>query len=147
MLNAIDAEDRAGQLLTLTERLTALLTQETAAFERRRPHEAAATLEETGRLANLYRHEAARVRANPALLSSATPEQRQRLVRATQAFDATCRRHEQAVAAARTVTEGLVKAIADEVALSRAPAPAYGPGATAVASMASASAITLNRRA
>ena len=147
MLAAIDAGDRADQLLTLTERLTALLTRETAAFERRRPHEAAPTLEETGRLANLYRHEAARVRADPGLLSGASPEQRLRLVRATQAFDATCRRHERAVSAARTVTEGMVKAIADEVAASRAPAPAYGPGATAVAAAAATSAITLNQRA
>jgi hypothetical protein len=147
MLAAIDAEDRASQLLTLTERLTALLTQETAAFERRRPHEAIPTLEETGRLANLYRHEAARVRANPALLADASPEQRLRLVRATQAFDATCRRHERAVLAAKTVTEGVVKAIADEVAAARAPAQGYGPGATSVAAAAAASAITLNRRA
>ena len=82
-LAAADPQDRADQLLALTERLTDLLSQETAAFERRRPHEAAATLEETGRLANLYRHESARIRRDPGLLAGLSPDMKRKLVSAT----------------------------------------------------------------
>lgn len=147
-LAAADAHDRAEQLLALTERLTELLGQETAAFERRRPHEAAVTLEETGRLANLYRHESARIRRDPTLIAGAPVELRRRLVTATEDFDAACRRHERALTAARTVTEGMVKAIADEIASTRVPNAGYGPGARpGMAAHQAASAITLNRRA
>lgn len=148
-LAAADPQDRADQLLALTERLTDLLSQETAAFERRRPHEAAATLEETGRLANVYRHESARIRRDPGLLADLSPEMKRKLVSATEAFDAACRRHERALSAARTVTEGVVKAIADEIASARVPNAGYGPGARSGAAAANlaASAITLNRRA
>ena len=47
--------------------------------------------------------------------------------------------------AAKTVTEGLVRAIAEEVASKRASGAGYGPGATATA--ADTRAITLNQRA
>jgi Rod binding domain-containing protein len=38
-----------------------------------RPHEAAQYVEETAKLANVYRHESMRVRANVALVGAATP--------------------------------------------------------------------------
>ncbi|MFC3080308.1 flagellar basal body protein [Phenylobacterium terrae] len=145
-LAAHDAADRVDQLIILTERLTALLVEECQAFERRRPQDIAGQVEETQRLANLYRHESTRVRANPALVSSAPLAQRQRLMRATEAFDAVLARHGRALAAAKTITEGLVRAIGEEVASQRTSATAYGPGATQ-ASASAATAITLNKRA
>ena len=54
-------------------------------------------------------------------------------------------RHGRAVTAAKTLTEGLVHAIAKEVAAQRGRAAGYGP--TAMAARGDASAITLNRRA
>ena len=77
-LHATDADDRAQQMIALTERLTARLTEETLALEVRRPQAMAAGAEETMRLANLYRHESLRVRQDPSLLNgaSATPETR-----------------------------------------------------------------------
>ncbi len=85
---AVDADDRVNQLVLLTERLTDLIAKEALAFENRRPHEAARYVEETAKLANVYRHESMRVRANVALIEAARPELRQRLKRATEAFDA-----------------------------------------------------------
>ena len=144
-LDAHDAADRVGQLIILTERLTGLIADQALAFEQRRPQAAAAQLEETSRLANLYRHESARVRSQPGLIAGAPLEQRVALMRATEAFDAVLARQGRALEAAKTVTEGLVKAIADEVVAQRSAGPGYGPGATAVG--ADARAITLNKSA
>lgn len=145
-LAAHDAADRVDQLTILTERLTALLAEECQAFERRRPQDVAGQVEETQRLANLYRHESTRVRANPGLVAAAPAVQRQKLMRATEAFDAVLARHGRALQAAKTVTEGLVRAVAEEVASQRTSATAYGPGASQSAP-AAATAITLNKRA
>jgi hypothetical protein len=145
-LSAIGAVDRVDQLIVLTERLTELIALEAQCFEERRPQDAAAHLEETGRLANIYRHESARVRANPGLVSAAPLTLRTRLVRATEAFDAVLARQGRALEAARTVTEGLVHAIAGEVVERRTTGVGYGKGGVASAAPAATS-ITLNKRA
>lgn len=123
---AHDAADRVEQLIILTERLTELIALEAAAFEQRRPHEAAKYVEETSRLANIYRHESTRVRMDPNLINAAPADKRTALRRATEAFDAVLARQGRAIEAARTVTEGLVKAIADEVAAQRSENTGYG---------------------
>ena len=126
-LHAEDAADRVEQLIALTERLTAAIGRDLADFEARRPQDAAPRVEETARLANLYRHESARVRRNPSLIGDAPPAARAELKRATEVFEAMLARHARAVAAAKTVTEGLVQAIAEEIASARAGGAAYGP--------------------
>ena len=146
-LTAIDCDDRVEQLIILTERLTDLIARQSAAFEARRPHEAAQYVEEVAKLANLYRHESTRVRANVALVSGAALARRQRLVRATEAFDSVLARQGRAVTAAKTVTEGLVRAIAQEVAEHRPNASGYGPGSQGAAYRQNGTAITLNQRA
>jgi len=143
---ASDAADRVEQLVILTERLTELIANQCQAFEQRRPQDAAAMLEETSRLANLYRHESARVRADPRMVESAPLEARTRLVRATEGFDAVLARQGRAIEAARTVTEGLVKCIAEEVASQRSQASVYGSSGVQSAGP-TATAITLNKRA
>jgi hypothetical protein len=145
-LSATDATDRVEQLVILTERLTALIAEQCVCFEQRRPHDAAALLNEVSRLANLYRHESARVRADTSMISGAPLDARTRLVRATEAFDAVLARQGRAIEAARTVTEGLVKCIADEVAAQRTQGSTYNAGGLQSAG-ASATSITLNKRA
>jgi hypothetical protein len=147
-LIASDAADRVDQLTILVERLTGLVAEQCRCFEQHRPIEAAKLMEETSRLANLYRHEATRIRAEPALVMGAPAPLRQRLMQAAEAFDAVLHRHGRAVDAARFVTEGLVRAIAEEVASQREQLSGYGPTARPPASSAqAATAITLNRRA
>ena len=140
------AAERTEQLILLTERLTDLVALEAKAFEARRPQDAAAHLEETGRLANMYRHESMRIRAQPQLIAGAPPAQRQRLVRATEAFDSVLARQSRAVAAAQIVTEGLVRAIAEEIADQRQQSASYCAGGRATPNGA-ATAITLNKTA
>ena len=143
---AEDANERVEQLIILTERLTALIAVAAQAFEQRRPQDALKDVEETSRLANIYRHESSRVRAEPGLISAAPIELRTRLVRATEAFDAVLARQGRALEAAKTVTEGLVRAIAEEVAVQRASGATYGASGVAKSSR-NATAITLNKRA
>ena len=145
---AEDAAERVRQLTALTERLTDLVAQQSQHFEQHRPQEAAELMSEAARLANLYRHESLRVRSEPGLVAAAPLALRQALVRAPEGFEAVLARHGRALQAARTVTEGLVRAIANEVASQRAQAAGYGPTARApVAAIGAATAITLNRRA
>lgn len=141
----MSVENRLAQMLDLTERLTAVLAAESAAFELHRPQDVAALAPETARLTNLYRHETARLRREQALLAGAPEGARAPLLRATEAFQAVLARHGRAVAAAKTVTEGLVEAIAREVAGGRASPAGYGAGGRA--GPANLSAVTLNRRA
>lgn len=147
-LAVTDTADRVDQLIILTERLTGLIALEAQAFEAHRPQDAAPQVEETQRLANIYRHESARVRGDPRLVSGAPAALRQKLITATEAFDAVLARHGRAINAAKTITEGLVRAIAEEVASQREQKAGYGPGAAMAApSNGAGTAITLNRRA
>ena len=140
------SDENVQRLIALTEQLTERMRADAEAFEARRPHEAAARIEETQRLANLYRFESDRVRQNPSMIAGASLQLRQKLTRASQAFEAALARHGRAVYAMKTITEGVVKAIAEEVARTRAATAGYGPGAR-MASRDSAIAIALNRRA
>ena len=139
-------DERIGQLITLTERLTGLIAAQAQAFETRRPQDAAANMEETSRLANVYRHEAQRIRQQAPMLNKLSKAQHQKLTRATEAFDAVIARHGRALHAAKTVTEGLVHAIAEEIADQRAAGGAYGPRGVKTRPLAAAS-VTLNQRA
>ena len=131
-------------MVGLTERLTQLLADQARAFEQHRPQAAAATLPQVAQLTADYRAGSAHVRANPQLVQAAAPDLRARLLRATEAFDAVLQRQGRALAASKTVTEGLVKAVAEEIAAQRSVGQAYGPGATR---RPLATAITLNQQA
>jgi hypothetical protein len=140
------AKGRIDELIALTERLTALIAEQANAFEVRRPHDAARNMEETTRLANIYRREAQTVRAQPGLVAVASKADRQRLIRATEAFDAVMARQGRALNAAKTITEGLVHAIATEIANQRSANTGYGPAGVQPPNNA-ATAVTLNRHA
>ncbi|MDB5458790.1 MAG: flbY [Caulobacteraceae bacterium] len=144
-LTANDSAERMGQLIALTERLTALIAEQLRAFEAHRPQDAAINAEETAQLANLYRHESLKVRADPSLLAGAPADLREKLIAGTRAFDAVLARHGRAVEAAKTITEGLIRAIAEEVSVQRNAVASYGP--KAVQAVRPATAVALNRRA
>jgi hypothetical protein len=140
------ASERVEQLIALTERLTRLIAEQAVAFEARRPQDAAVNMEETSRLANTYRREAQTLRELPALIAQAPLALRLRLTRATEAFDAVIARQGRALTAAKTITEGLVHAIAEEVANQRTSGAAYGPRGVKTRPSSAAS-VTLNQRA
>ena len=140
-----DMQERVRQMTVLTERLTERLGIELEAFEARRPQDVAATVSETQEMANLYRRESARMKADKALLAEAPERDRSALATATRTFEAILTRHARAVEAARTVSEGLIKAIAVEVAEARNRSSGYGAGGHAQA--VDGRAVTFNRTA
>ncbi|WP_374514477.1 flagellar basal-body protein FlbY [Brevundimonas sp.] len=142
---ALNASARVRQLIDLTERLTASLTEEAQAFEARRPQDAAAIVAGTAELANAYRRESAQLKANPAMIAAAPATERATLVRATEAFEAILSRHARAVEAARTISEGLVRTLAAEVAGQRGAPSAYG--ASGRANAGDGRAVAFNRTA
>jgi hypothetical protein len=137
--------ERMEQLILLTERLTDLISEQLRAFEARRPQDAAANADETARLANLYRHESLKVKSDPQQLEGAPPELHAKLIASTRAFDAVLARHGRAVEAAKTITEGLIRAIAEEVHKQRHAVASYGP--KAMQAPRPATPVALNRRA
>ena len=139
------AAARIRQLVDLTKALTTRLADETRAFEAQRPQDAAASLPQTQEMANLYRRDSAHVKASPALLASASAADKTALLKATEAFETVLARHSRAVDAARKISEGLMQAIAQEVAAARTPASAYGAGGQARAG--DGRAFALNRTA
>jgi hypothetical protein len=144
-LAADSVAQRMEQLILLTERLTGLIAEQLRAFEARRPHDAAGNAEETARLANLYRYESLKLKTDPASLDGAPAELKERLVSATRAFDAVLARHGRAVEAAKTITEGLIRAIAEEVHKQRHAVTGYGR--KGLQAPRPATPVALNRRA
>jgi hypothetical protein len=125
-LIADDAQDRAEQLLVATERLTALIAEEARRIQAREPLLDGNRSEEKNRLANVYRTELARIKQDRSLIEDARPETltelRLNTIRLHEALEA----HEIALSAVKTVTEGLVQAIAEEAVRQRGGAAPYG---------------------
>ena len=128
-LAAAGPKERAEKLVKLTRRLTELLEQETALFEARRPHEAVVLQDEKTRLATLYRAETQLAKKDPSRVSGLGAELKARLREATEGFEKALRRNGEAVEALKTLTEGLVKAIAREATRQKRAETGYGPGA------------------
>lgn len=117
-LIADDAKDRAEQLLLMTERLTALAAEDTRRIKARQPLEGAET-DEKNRLANAYRLELARIKQEPSLIEAAPPELLRQLRERTVALHETLAAHELALNAVKVVSEGMVHAMAEEIARQR----------------------------
>lgn len=124
-LIADDARDRAEQLLLMTERLAALAAEDTRRIEARQPLPDGAASEERNRLANAYRLELARIKQDQALIQGAPPELLALLRQATVALHETLAAHELALNAVKVVSEGMVHAMAEEVARQRASGANY----------------------
>ena len=93
------------------------------------PHKAVEFQAEKTKLATLYRTETKLASKDRSRLSGLAPELKARLKASTQTFEAALARNGDAVEALKTLTEGLVKAIADEAARQQQTAAGYGPGA------------------
>lgn len=136
---------RVEALIILTEKLHARLKAELAAFEAHRPHDVAASVGDTQRMAEVYRRETAMAKADLSRIASAPLASRKRLAELTRQFDETVKRHKAAADAAKQITDGLVRTITGVIVERRKPAAGYGPRANAAPG--DARAIALNRRA
>ena len=114
-LSAQNPTDRAQQLLALTDRLADRLADETVKLEAHRPQDLFEGIEETRTLSNLYRFETLKIKGNPSLLEGIAPELKKSLFDATQKFQERLGRYERAVNASKTITEGIITAVADDL--------------------------------
>jgi len=146
-LAAANGAERAQALLKLTQRLTALIQEETRLFKESRPHAAIDLQTEKSELANIYRAEVARARQEPTRFSGASEQAKAMLREATKTFHAALDENGHVVAAMKRVTEGVVKAIADEAARQRSAGSSYGPGAAQGKPQSSGFAMAVNRTA
>ena len=146
-LAAANPTERAQALLKLTERLTQLIREETRLFQARRPHEALGLQDEKSKLANIYRAEVARARQEPNRFANAPAQLKAMLRDATTVFHEALAENGHVVNALKVVTEGVVKAIADEAARQRSAAAGYGPGATNRQAQPQGFAVAVNRTA
>jgi hypothetical protein len=129
-LIASSAEDRCDQLVLLTERLIGLIGEETRMTNAGRWQDAAPVVEEKGKLAALYQMEMRRIAQDRALIEGATTPARDALKSATALLRTALDEQMSALDRARTLTEGLVRAMADEIRAQRDPGLGYGPGMT-----------------
>ena len=127
-LIADNAQDRAEQLLLLTERLTALISEETRRVAAREALLGGAEADEKNRLANAYRLELARIKQDKSLIEGAPPALLKQLKRQTQKLHETLAAHDIELNAVKLIAEGLVQAMAEEVSRQQVGARGYGAG-------------------
>lgn len=139
--------DRIDVLIDLTRRLSAMVEDEIGMIERRAPHRLAEHEDERSRLALHYAREMQAMRAEPSNIRALTRERIERLKDETAAFNGALDRHRRLIARMRRVTEGIIKAVADEAANQRAPQTAYArPGAALAPYTRPAAPLAFNRK-
>ena len=123
---AHDGADRADQLIAITDRLSTLISEEIEAHRENRLDASSQDWAEKEKLAHAYRIEISNIRANPALLAEASDAQKSELKTKVEAFAHLTEQHAKALEASKDVTEGLVRAMTEEVASTRAAPAGYG---------------------
>lgn len=123
---ASDPTDHGEQLLALTDRLTHLMRKETDALKARELDASSQDWSEKEQLAHTYRLEMLNLAKSPDLMTAMPKALRQQLMQRTQGFQELLAEHSVALAAMQTVSEGLVKSIAQEIAAEKAGPRGYG---------------------
>ena len=143
-----DVEDRGEQLDVMTRRLIGLVANEITALREHRLSQANADWDEKERLVHAWRLEVARIKANPGLLAGISSVRKASLKESSKALEAALESHAIALAASKTVTEGLVRSIAAEVAAVRSGPAGYGrTGSFSNSTPRQASGVALNAKA
>jgi hypothetical protein len=116
---------KVERLMALTERLTEALSDDIAALERGRPREMRTPQPEVQQLTALYRNEAAYFTL--AVVNSMPKDVRDRLSGTTARFKDVLAQHCRVLSRVKTCSEGMIRAIADDVAKSREAQRPYSP--------------------
>lgn len=123
-------------LIAMAERLIAAIEGDIAALKAGRPQEMRTTDPEIQRLSALYGREAAGL--DPARAKAAPAELRQKLFVTTARFRDVLSLHSRLLTCVRNASEGIVKAVAEEVERRRMSMCTYAPAAPRNRSHASA---------
>jgi hypothetical protein len=114
-------------LIVMAERLIAAIEADIAALKAGRPQELRTIDPEIQRLSALYGREAAGL--DPARTKAAPSELRRRFFDTTAKFRDALALHARLLARMRNASEGMVKAVAEEIERRRAPMCSYAPAA------------------
>lgn len=114
-----------GDLVAVTEKLSALMTRENEILRGLRPQDIKDLQAEKADLARGYDHFMQALRKEPGLLAGASAEARDALRDATVRFQKVMTDNERALRAARNVSERLLKAIVTAVSEKQTSAAAY----------------------
>lgn len=144
---ARDAADRVAQLIALAEDLTAFAQAEAAAIKARRAPTSSAAQEDKIRLANAFRLEMSHLEADPSLIAGAPKADLKRLKDACAALEQASVAHRDALEALKHVSEGLLQAMAEEVARQRGAAGARYGAQGGMQPSAGSPAVALDKRA
>ena len=120
---------RIAGIIAVLNRLSEIVTQETALLQHRRPQALSETNAEKERLAATYARELREIKANPVLIKSASDAEKEALKSAMTAFQETMDEHARRLIVVKSVTESMVQAVAEEVHKRKNPVNGYGRNA------------------
>jgi hypothetical protein len=124
-----DADRRIEQLILLTERLTACTERECEILRVKRPRDMAPIHEEKSKIAAAYAREIAQMRRDKSLVAGAQPELTAKLKDTTARFRASLDSLSRSLSRVRRISEGMIRAIADEMQAKEASPVGYGRSA------------------
>jgi hypothetical protein len=124
----LDVNERAEQLLAMTQRLASLVAAEIEAMKTRKLTSNSSEWDEKERLVHAWRLEVSRIKADPSLMAGVGADQKAALRDAAKQLEDGLESHAHQLVATKSVTEGLVRSIAAEIASSRSAPAAYGRG-------------------
>jgi hypothetical protein len=117
-------EEKADRVLTLTRRLTEALLGDINALDRGCPSEMKTIVPETQNLLSVYAREAASLKAQIKLLPA---ESRKTLTVAAEQLHEALALHERRLSRVRRASEGMIRAIVDDVERRKRITRTYGP--------------------
>jgi hypothetical protein len=117
--------ERIERLILLAERLTAAVLADIAALKSGKPQEMRTPDPEIQRMSAVFGREATGF--DIARAGTAPPELRRKFLTATKEFRDALAMHARMLTRVRSATEGIIKAVAEEVERRRAPTRTYAP--------------------
>jgi hypothetical protein len=121
----VSASERISSLIEITKRLGQVIQQETTLLKRRRPADLVALQAEKTQLGAAYEEELKIVGKNSDFLAKEAPNEMMELQGVVSRFRKTLDEHGRVLAAAKVVTERMVRNISEEVARKDRPDEGY----------------------
>ncbi|MFZ5608520.1 MAG: hypothetical protein ACOY99_02805 [Pseudomonadota bacterium] len=125
-LSAAMLSERVRHLLQVTQSLTRLLDQENQWLRQRRASEIKSLAGEKSRLSALYATELGVIRSHKSQLGGVDKSLRLALKAATEEFHKMLDGNRRLIERLKSVSEGLMQAIGDEIERRKRPVPSYG---------------------
>lgn len=119
------AVDRVQSLIEITKKLAGIVQHETALLKERKPREIAALQPEKSKLGAAYEEELTIIGRNRDVLVKQAPQEMQELQSVVGRFRAILDEHGRVLAAAKVVTERMIRNVSQEVARQSRPDGGY----------------------